>query len=229
MNKLRDDRGSFTIEASLLLPIVMFITMLLLFFCLYSYQQSMLLQVASASTERAAYNWDNSHKEMSGSFVTGEYDSLYWRIGEDGLLSSLFGVEGGIGNVTIDLPGEASDATGLPATKLNNASSMVPDNMPGEMNYAYSLTGRKVSAELKRMLNLPVLDEVLSDEAKPIVKVQSIVTEPVEFIRTVDLMRYYGAKFKGSSEGAESSESGGSAVYMEKKDTSAMMTKLKDK
>ncbi len=94
---LKDERGSFTIEASLLLPIVMFITMLLLFFCLYSYQQSMLLQVASASTERAAYNWDNSHKEVSGSFVTGEFDSLYWRIGEDALLSSLFGGVGGNG------------------------------------------------------------------------------------------------------------------------------------
>lgn len=223
MNRLKDDRGSFTIEASLLLPIVMFITMLLLFFCLYSYQQSMLLQVASASTERAAYNWDNSHKVVPGSFVNGEYDSLYWRIGEDALLSSLFGGEGGSGSVTIDLPGGASDVKGLPATKLANASSMIPDNMPGEMNYTYNLTGRKVSTELKRMLNLPVLDEVLSDEAQPIVRTQSIVTEPVEFIRTVDLMRYYGAKFKGRS------ENGGATVYMEKKDASVMMTKLKGK
>lgn len=76
MNKLKDDRGSFTIEASILLPMVMCITMLLLFFCLYSYQKSMLLQVASGATERAAYNWDNSHKEVSGSYAAGEYDSF---------------------------------------------------------------------------------------------------------------------------------------------------------
>jgi len=220
---LKDERGSFTIEASLLLPIVMFITMLLLFFCLYSYQQSMLLQVASASTERAAYNWDNSHKEVSGSFVTGEFDSLYWRIGEDALLSSLFGGVGGNGSVAIDLPKAVSEIKGLPATKLNSASSMVPDNMLGEMGYTYGLNGRKVSVRLKRMLDLPVLDDVLSDKANPLVKAQSIVTEPVEFIRTVDLMRYYGSKFK------EGSASGGSAVYMEKKDASAMMTKLKGK
>ncbi|MOA28865.1 hypothetical protein D3C78_1498410 [compost metagenome] len=92
------------------------------------------------------------------------------------------------------------------------------------MNYAYTLTGRKVSVELNRLLDLPVLDEVLSDEAKPTVKTQSIIAEPVEFIRTVDLMRYFGAKFKGGSEGTS-----GSGVHMEKKDASAMMTKLQDK
>lgn len=223
MNKLKDDQGSFTIEASILLPMVMCITMLLLFFCLYSYQKSMLLQVASGATERAAYNWDNSHKEVSGSYAAGEYDSLYWRIGDDALLSSLFGGEAGSGGVTIELPGEVSDKSDLPVLKLRHSSAMVPNNMPGNMNYAYSLTGRKVSTELNRLLNLPVLDEVLSDEAKPTVKAQSIIAEPVEFIRTVDLMRYFGAKFKGGSEGS------GSAVYMEKKDASAMMTKLQDK
>jgi hypothetical protein len=221
LNKLKDDRGSFTIEASLLLPMVMCITMLLLFFCLYSYQKSMLLQVASGVSERAVYNWDNSHKEVSGFYATGEYDSLYWRIGDDALLSSLFGGEAKYGGVTIELPGEVSEKSELPMLKLRRSSVMVPDNMPGNMNYAYSLTGRKVSTELNRLLNLPVLDEILSDEAKPTVKAQSTIAEPVEFIRTIDLMRYFGAKFKDGSEG-----SGESANHMEKKDASAMMTKL---
>ncbi|MGE7612218.1 TadE family protein [Paenibacillus sp. NPDC101420] len=224
MKKLKDDRGSFTIEASILLPMVMCITMLLLFFCLYSYQKSMLLQVASGATERAAYNWDNSHKEVSGSYAAGEYDSLYWRIGDDALLASLFGGEAGSDGATIELPGEVSEESDLPVLKLRHLSTMIPNNMPGNLNYAYSLAGRKVSAELNRLLHLPVLDEVLSDEAKPTVKTQSIIAEPVEFIRTVDLMRYFGAKFKGGSEGTS-----GSGVHMEKKDASAMMTKLQDK
>ncbi len=223
MSRLKDDRGSFTIEASLLLPIIMCITMLLLFFCLYSYQQSMLLQVASAAAERAAYDWDNSHKEVEGTFAAGEYDSLYWRIGEDGLLSSLFGGNTESGGQKLELPAKTQGTNVLPLLKLEHASSMVPDNMLGEMNYTYSLTGRRVSAELKRMLDLPVLDDVLADEAKPVVKAQSVVTEPVEFIRTVDLMRYYGAKFKGGS------QHGGAPVAMEKKDASAMMTKLQGK
>ncbi|WP_438495609.1 TadE/TadG family type IV pilus assembly protein [Paenibacillus sp. IHBB 3054] len=219
--KLEDDEGSFTIEASLLLPIIMCITMLLLFFCLYSYQKSMLLQVASAATERAAYNWDNSHKETEGSFVIGEYDSLYWRIGEDGMLASLFGLSAGNGGASVTLPNAAEGTGTLPAIKLQQSSGIVPANLSGQMNYAYSLTGRMISAELKQMLNLPVLDEMLADEANPQVKAQSVVSEPVEFIRTVDLMRYYGAKFKGGT------ESGNTGTSMEKKDASQMLKKLR--
>ncbi|WP_019912945.1 TadE/TadG family type IV pilus assembly protein [Paenibacillus sp. HW567] len=220
MISLQKDEGSFTIEASMLLPIIMFITMLLLFFCLYSYQRSMLLQVASAATERAAYNWDNSNKAQEGSFAMGQYDSLYWRIGEDGLLSSLFGVGADNGSVTVTLPA-AADEGALPAVKLQRSSGMVSANMPGEMKYTYSLTGRKVSAELKKVLKLPVLDDLLADKAVPEVTAQSVVAEPVEFIRTVDLMRYYGAKFKG---GAQDAKSG---TGMEKKNAAMMMTKLK--
>lgn len=217
--KLKGDQGSFTIEASLLLPMVMCITMLLLFFSLYSYQKSMLLQVASGATERAAYIWDNSHKQKSGHYASGEHDSLYWRIGEDALLATLFGGEAGKGDVMIELPGAASEKDSLPAQKLSQSSVMIPGNMPGRMNYAYSFTGRRVSAELNRMLRLPVLDEVLSDHASPTVTAQSMIVEPVEFIRTVDLMRYFGAKFSRGTEG-------GNTVYMEKKDASEMMTKL---
>lgn len=220
MIKLKGDQGSFTIEASLLLPIVMCITMLLLFFSLYSYQKSMLLQVASGATERAAYIWDNSYKQKSGYYASGEHDSLYWRIGEDALLASLFGGEAGEGGVMIDLPGAASEKDSLPVQKLSQSSVMIPGNMPGNMNYAYSLTGRRVSAELNRLLHLPVLDEVLSDQASPTVTAQSMIVEPVEFIRTVDLMRYFGAKFSRGTEGS------GNTVYMEKKDASEMMTKL---
>ncbi|MFC3748501.1 TadE/TadG family type IV pilus assembly protein [Paenibacillus sp. GCM10012306] len=217
---LRDDRGSFTIEASLLLPIIMLITMLLLFFGLYSYQKTMLLQVASASTERAAFNWDNSHKEKTGAVAAGEYDSLYWRIGEDSLIASLFGGEGGSGGTQIELPAGSKDSAPLPDLKLANASRMVPANMPGEMGYKYGFTGRKVSLDLKRLLHLPVLDDVLSDGASPSIQATSVVTEPAEFIRTVDLMRYYGAKFKGRQGSGETRQP------MNKQDASAMMMKL---
>jgi hypothetical protein len=215
-----DDEGSFTVEASLLLPIIMGITMLLLFFSLYSYQKSMLLQIAASATERAAYNWDNSRKSVDGSFAAGEYDSLYWRIGEDGLLSSLFGVGAESGGITVNIPADSDSGGPLPVMKLLKSSERVPANLTGEMQYTYALTGRTIGAELKHVLNLPVLDELLEDQANPEVKSSSVVAEPVEFIRTVDLMRYYGAKFKGNS------KSGKPGTAMNKKDASVMMSKL---
>ncbi|MDQ0195514.1 TadE family protein [Paenibacillus wynnii] len=212
--------GSFTIEASLLLPIIMFITMLLLFFCLYSYQKSMLLQVASATAERGAYTWDNSHKETTGSFAAGQYDSLYWRIGEDNLLGTLFGA--GRGSVTVLLPDKTEgSAEDLPKVKLGQSAAKVSVNMPGEIKYTFGLTGRKVSLKLQHLLDLPGLDKILADGGIPAVEAQSLIAEPVEFIRTIDLMRYYGAKFQGRS------EDGNSGAAMKQKDASEMVGKLK--
>jgi hypothetical protein len=197
------------------------ITMLLLFFCLYTYQRTMLLQVASVTAERAAFNWDNSHKGAEGAFAIGDYDSLYWRIGEDGLLTSLFGAEANDGGVQLTLPA-AGGSGALPVVKLQQSAGKVPANMTGELAYTYSLTSRKVSTELKRVLHLPVLDDILEDNAEPVVWAQSVVADPVEFIRTVDLMRYYGAKFKGKGQVS------GSGTSMEKQDAGKMLTKLKE-
>lgn len=218
---MKQDEGSFTVEASLLLPIIMGITMLLLFFSLYTYQKSMLLQIASAATERAAYNWENSNRATDGAFQAGNYDPLYWRISEDGLLSSLFGVGAEDGSSAITLPGDANGGGSLPVVKLNRAAQMVPGGLQGEMRYAYGLTGRKISMELETMLRLPVLDHVLADGAAPNVMSRSFVTEPVEFIRTVDLMRYYGARFK---QGSTSSKEG---AGMKRKDAAYMLEKLR--
>ncbi|MEK4330637.1 TadE family protein [Paenibacillus sp. FSL R7-0312] len=220
MIPLQEEEGSFTIEASLLLPIIMCITMLLLFFSLYSYQKSMLLQVGSAATERAAYNWENSNRAVNGEFAAGNYDPLYWRISEDGLLGSLFGKSAQNGSTAIALPGEAEGGGELPVVKLRQASKIVPLNLTGELSYTYGFTGRKISAELKKVLRLPVLDELLADEAVPEVSASSYVTEPVEFIRTVDLMRYYGSKFKNHSSGSKED------TGMEKKNAALMLDKL---
>jgi len=218
------DEGSFTIEASLLLPIIMFITMLLLFFCLYSYQKSILLQIGSAAAERTAYNWDNSHKETTGSFAVNQYDSLYWRVGQDHLLGSLFGSGAENGTVSVVLPAGNGSSTGsLPEIKLQHSAAAVPDNMPGEMSYTFGLTGRRIDVKLRQLLDFPVLDEILADSGVPEVKALSIAVEPVEFIRTVDLMRYYGAKFQGEGGGS------GTDPTMKKEDASEMVGKLKGK
>ena len=44
---------------------------------------------------------------------------------------------------------------------------------------------------------------MLDDGGQIKVNSQSIVVDPVEFIRTVDLMRYYGSKFQGGRNGTD--------------------------
>jgi hypothetical protein len=197
MDKLKDDEGSFTVEASLVMPILLMVTLILMFFCMYIYQQSILQQVASAAVERSAYSWDNSHKNTSdGAFAKGNYDSLYWRISDDQMLGAIFGWAGVGNTASIDLPGNGSNGS-LATMKLSKMSPLMTGSMQGEISYQNTLLLRKVSTQLNQSIHLSPLDKVLSGGSSIEISANAIVVEPVEFIRTVDLMRYYGAKFKG--------------------------------
>lgn len=214
MNKLlprkwKDETGSFTIEASLVLPIVLMVTVLLLFLCLYIYQQSVLVQASAAASERTAYTWDNSHKvSASGSVELGQHDSLYWRLTDDHVLGTLFGLAGGEGTRSIPLPQGGSVNGKLPELKMSKGGMAVPSSMTGEMRYTNQLLIRKVTTSLNEQVSLTPLSRILNDGGQIKVSAQSIVVDPVEFIRTVDLMRYYGSKFQGRGKGTDKAAAG---------------------
>ncbi|MCV4233236.1 pilus assembly protein [Virgibacillus sp. LDC1] len=205
----KDETGSFTVEASLVLPIVLMVTVLLLFLCLYIYQQSMLVQASAAASERTAYSWDNSHKfAATGSVEQGQYDSLYWRLTEDNVVGTLFGLAGGDSTRSITLPQGEAEGGKLPELKLSKGGTAVPASMAGEMRFTNQLLIRKVTTSLNEQVTLTPLSRILDDGGQIKVSAQSIVVDPVEFIRTVDLMRYYGSKFQGGRNGTDKAAAG---------------------
>lgn len=197
-------------EASLVLPIVLMVTVLLLFLCLYIYQQSMLVQASAAASERTAYSWDNSHKiAATGSVEQGQYDSLYWRLTDDQVIGTLFGLARGEKTKSISLPyGEEGGGKLLPELKMSKGGKAVPTSMEGEMSYTNQLLIRKVTTLLNEQVSLTPLSRILDDGGQIKVSAQSIVVDPVEFIRTVDLMRYYGSKFQGGRNGTDKAAAG---------------------
>lgn len=196
-------------EASLVLPIVLMVTVLLLFLCLYIYQQSMLVQASAAASERTAYSWDNSHKfAATGSVEQGQYDSLYWRLTEDNVVGTLFGLAGGDSTRSITLPQGEAEGGKLPELKLSKGGTAVPASMAGEMRFTNQLLIRKVTTSLNEQVTLTPLSRILDDGGQIKVSAQSIVVDPVEFIRTVDLMRYYGSKFQGGRNGTDKAAAG---------------------
>ncbi|MCG7377344.1 pilus assembly protein [Paenibacillus sp. ACRSA] len=212
LSKMKKEEGSFTIEASLVFPVVLFILVILLFFSMFMYQKTFLNQHAYAASERAAYSWDNSHKQaMTGEFATGEYDNLYWRLTDDQLLGALFGWAGADNQVTVSVP--AGEGGSLSETKLSQAVQGMPTAMTGTIEYQNTLIQRKVTTKLEQMLSLP-LPSILFDSGNSVfTTASSAVVEPVEFIRTVDLIRYYGAKFKGKDgTGASNAAEAGQVV-----------------
>lgn len=216
MGLRRDSRGSFTLEASLVLPVIFFVVLVLLFFCLYMYQHTLLGQAAAAASERAAYVWDNSERnDLTGAFAQGKHDSLYWRLTDDGMLRSIFGWNEDGGAVRVTLPMNSNTETqGLPMTKLSRTGEKLPAGIQGELRYDNGLLLRKVTVALERLIPLAPLERWMGD-ARQSGKADAYIVEPVEWIRTVELARYYGAKFKKSeAKGGMNQQEAGNALKL---------------
>ncbi|WP_110933732.1 TadE/TadG family type IV pilus assembly protein [Paenibacillus bouchesdurhonensis] len=198
MKLLRNKDGNFTIEASLVFPVIFFTILLLMFFCMYLYQNAVLGHTSAVAAERSAYTWDNSYRDpRTGAYEEGKQDSIYWRLNDDGMLQLLFGWLGGNSSVVLELPNGDESGIALPMKKLGNTGREIPAGMKGQMQYDNRLLSRKVSVSLNRYVPLSPLEAVIGDVMQSGYSAAYVV-EPTEWIRTVELVRYYGAKFKGS-------------------------------
>jgi hypothetical protein len=194
---IKNEQGSFTIEASLVMPIVMLSTIILLFLGLYVYQKVYVQQLARTVAEQTANNWDNSHKDpTTGNFNPGEYDGLYWRLTGDSV-SDLFGFIVSNAPTTVQIPSLPSGSQNLAEKKLAVGASVLPKGLTGTAVYTNHLVDRKVTVNLNKPFHMPKLifdwggsDTVHADA-------NSHVVEPVELIRLTDITRTYISSIKG--------------------------------
>lgn len=197
---IRSEQGSFTLESALVMPILLLMVLIFLLFGLYTYQKVVLYYSAGVTAERAAFSWDNSSKDpRSGIAPSGSYDELYWRVGSDKMLESVLGLPAGSGSetaVTVPQDDNAAESADLASFKLIGASRWLSDVRPafqGEAEYENSLVQRSIQVKLQQPITLRALELMLGKQEPKEVAAAGIV-DPVEFIRSVDLARYYGAK-----------------------------------
>ncbi|MNZ33597.1 hypothetical protein D3C78_509450 [compost metagenome] len=204
MKLVSNREGSFIIEASLVFPIIFCTLLLLMFFCMYLYQGVVLGQAAIVAAERSAYSWDNSYREpRTGQYEEDKYDSLYWRLSDDGMLSTFFGwynSDNSSSAARLQLPSEGISESSLPMKKLSSTGKELPQGMGGTMEFSNRMLFRKVTVSLERLVPMVPLERVIGDVTQR-TRAEAYVVDPVEWIRTVDLVRYYGAKFKGRDAG----------------------------
>lgn len=89
----RDEKGSFTIEASLIFPIIFLLIVTLLLFTMYVFQKGFLFYKATMIAERAAFSWNNSQRDpVTGDLAsikksngTWNADFIWWRLFSDGV------------------------------------------------------------------------------------------------------------------------------------------------
>lgn len=195
----RNEQGSFTVEASLVLPAVFLCTIAILFFCLFMYQKVSLFHAAAVSADRTAAHWDNSHKDpVTGTFAIQNHDGLYWRVFDD-KASDILGLVG-IGSpasVTLPMDSSGTGANG-PERKLHKAAGYLSNDLSGQLSYQNYWLDRKVSIQLNRLLDIPSLASGWYSGDRVGGESTARVTDPIELIRTVDLTRSYLHQLQGT-------------------------------
>ncbi|SFS47407.1 hypothetical protein [Paenibacillus sp. BC26] len=203
------ENGSFTLESSLVFPMIFAALITLLMLGMYTYQKVVLYTVASQTAERTAFRWDNSARNaVSGIGVTGKYDGLYWRLSDNGALQTLFGSEGGdqgglsipIGNASASPTSDerSSGSESLPLKKMAPGAVKVREPIEGVMIYD-GVWVKRIDVKLRQPLSIPPLEAIFG-HSEPMAVTDAVIVDPVELIRNVDLVRYYAGRAAGQSE-----------------------------
>ncbi|QAY66747.1 TadE/TadG family type IV pilus assembly protein [Paenibacillus protaetiae] len=198
------ERGSFTLESAVVMPLLLLLVLSFILLGVYAYQKIILYDTAAMTAERAAFGWDNSHREAAtGIAPAGSYDSLYWRVGDDGMLESVFGLKSESAPYSLTIPSsdankaQPEDNASLALRKLGQASQWLEDMQPlfqGQAFYNRGIMHREVQVKLLLPVTMPILETMLGKQ-EPEAAASANVVDPVEFIRSVDIARYYGTKW----------------------------------
>lgn len=190
LQKLKSqEQGMFTLETALIFPTIFVTTIILILLSLVIYNQVVVYQRAHIIAERIAFTWDNSAKDLkSGQFDTDHYttmpdgDGLYWR-------------SNAIGTSFIERISQ-SDNLGLNGKKENRAqseaSSMLANADVVVESPNFDTINPQVKVTVTSDFKAPeIITKFLSSD-KYTVTAYASVKDPVELIRTTDLIIDYG-------------------------------------
>ncbi|MDQ6420325.1 TadE/TadG family type IV pilus assembly protein [Paenibacillus sp. LHD-117] len=201
----RED-GSFSLESAFVFPILFSLILLFLFVGMFVYQNVVVTYAASITSERAAFSWDNSRRDpRSGMLSEKGYDELYGGLRADGAIGSLFGLASDVESASVLLPSDrAESGSGSPAEqKLANASDWLIAaglSYAGEISRTNEGLHRLVQVKLEKPIGAALLYPGEGFRiGDPSAASGALITEPVSFIRTIDLARYYANKFANAS------------------------------
>ena len=203
-----DASGSLSVEASMVFPVVLLLTMALVLYALYTAKLVLVHYGTAVLAERAAYNWTNLAAEWrTGAYPAGQHDGLYWRLTEDAVLQALFpaGSEARDAEVPFPTDGLPADRErGLVARKLRRAAETAPEWLQGTVGWKNRLLIRSVVAKASDPAAALPLRRFWNGVPEAQASVTALTVEPAEFVRSFELVRYYAAKFKRQGERAES-------------------------
>lgn len=185
MYHLKSKKGSMTVEASLIFPIIFLAVIALIYITVFLYEQAYVKSIADRAAQRGAAIWKNPKSDMYLSLV--ELDDFkendpYWRLvdlnkdtKEDKIEAY---IEGSLSQYSIL---QSRDKKGAMNTTDIEVSAKVK-------NY---IVYKKLTVNVKKNFKLPIgnalsifgIDNTVEISAKS----EALINEPAEFIRSTDL------------------------------------------
>lgn len=192
-----DSRGTVTLEATIIMPVIISILFGMVMFSMYIYQKYHILDAAVYTAKQRSATWQLSRENVENDGEKQDENvNLYWRIFKD---------SGGFTEVVDTRVTESGPELVKQKTREaeNFVSSLLSytafkvDSAQIAVEYKNLLVKRSVSVFIKQDILIPLqwLSRILGTTLKA--GAVSDVTEPVEFIRNVDIAAHYSESLLG--------------------------------
>lgn len=213
LRQASSEDGTLMIEASFVLPIILYSTIAIVLFGMYMYLMVITTHAAALASDRGAVVWDNSYKDpKTGQYPELKRDPLYWRLLQDKMLDRVFGGGGADGtSYTISLPA-SSHGGSLPEKKMALGAQFLPHAYLGEVSFGSAFVERTLTAAVKRSVFDNSFEKLTGQRIKLEGASISAIVEPVEFIRTVEFARYMTTKIQAMNHLGASPKRAGQVV-----------------
>lgn len=177
-NKLNQNKGSLSVEAAIIVPVVFLSVIAILNICLLLYQQVHVQTLANKASERGAAVWNSPSKDMFIGMITKEQmlkSDLYWRIFD---------------TKKIDKGWKISKFTNFHIGAFNAIGAVKTEIKPPELvDY---IVYKKLRITIERTYKVPGGGYLklfgMNGEFKVTASSEAVINEPVEFIRNTDFL-----------------------------------------
>lgn len=171
------EKASYTIEAAIVMSTLLFIIFAIISAFLLLYQNAVMEYVASQAAQQGAVYWADTSVKMDGSREGTDSNGLYYRIAE--------AAGGG---------GSQEKCAYIKQWTEDKMKAMIPRSIVGSgaeqvnVEFKSGLMNRLVIVEIKKEVNIPIagIMQYFGEDLDMSVRVQASVSEPAEYIRTLD-------------------------------------------
>ena len=172
---MKKKRGSFTLEAVIVMSTIIFIIFAIVSAFLLLYQNAVMYYVATQAAQEGAVMWADTAHDLDGNVSGKDDQKLYYRITE---------LLGGNGTKTGKIKSWAQQKMKkmVPRTLIGSGAESV------EVEFHDYVVQRVVEVRITKDINIPFKEIVqyFGKDTKMTVHAKASVSEPAEFIRNVD-------------------------------------------